>query len=95
VTADKYTFRPTDLGARKDDFVFRFRFNGRDVGRTYVVTTPNGPRRYWSIYVINMRGPLPKAQGLIGQGRRHRLPPPANERRVPLDPKLRVLIWRP
>jgi len=42
VTPDKYTLRPTDLGNTKDDF--EFRFNGRDVGRTYADTTPNGPR---------------------------------------------------
>ena len=35
---DKYTLRPTDLGSPKDDFVFRF--NGRDVGRTYADATP-------------------------------------------------------
>jgi hypothetical protein len=31
--ADKYTLRLTGLSSRTDDFVFRF--NGRDVGRTY------------------------------------------------------------
>jgi hypothetical protein len=67
VTADKYTLRPTDLGARKDDFVFRF--NARDVGRTYVVTTRSGPRRYWSIYVINMREHArPASESVIVQG---------------------------
>ena len=34
-------------------------FNGRDVGRTYADSTPNGPRWYWSIYGVNLRGPLP------------------------------------
>ena len=62
---DKYRLRPTDLGDPKDDFVFRC--NERDVGRTYAVATPNGPRWYCSIYVINIRGPLPagvEVQGL-------------------------------
>jgi hypothetical protein len=62
---DKYTLRPTDLGIPKDDFVFRF--NGRDVGRTYADGTPVGPRWYWSIYGINLRGPIPvgvEVQGL-------------------------------
>jgi len=61
---DKYTLRPTGLSNRKDDFVFRF--NGRDVGRTYADATPNGPRWYWSIYGINLRGPLP--EGVVVQG---------------------------
>ena len=38
---DNYTLRPTDLGSPKDDFVFRF--NGRDVGRTYADSTPQRP----------------------------------------------------
>jgi hypothetical protein len=62
---DKYTLRPTDLGSPKDDFVFRF--DGRDVGRTYADSTPNGPRWYWSIYGINLRGRIPEdleVQGL-------------------------------
>ncbi len=61
----RYTLRRTGLSNRKDDFVFRF--NGRDVGRTYADATPNGPRCYWSIYGINLRGPLPlgvEVQGL-------------------------------
>ena len=62
--ADAYTLRLTGLSNRKDDFVFRF--NGHDVGRTYAEATPNGPRWYWSIYVINMRGPLPES--VIVQG---------------------------
>ena len=62
--ADKYTLRPTDLGSTKDDFVFRL--NGRDAGRTYADSTPNGPRWYWSIYGINLRGPLP--EGVVLQG---------------------------
>ena len=61
---DKYTLRPTDLGSPKDDFVFRF--NGRDVGRTYADGTPQGPRWFWSIYGINFRGPLP--EGVVVQG---------------------------
>jgi hypothetical protein len=61
---DKYTLRPTDLGSTKDDF--EFRFNGRDVGRTYAEKTPNGPRWYWSIYGLNLRGPLP--EGVVVQG---------------------------
>ncbi len=61
---DKYTLRPTDLGSPKDDFVFRF--NGRDVGRAYADGTPVGPRWYWSIYGINLRGPLP--EGVVVQG---------------------------
>ena len=61
---DKYTLRPTDLGSPKDDF--QFRFNGREVVRTYANSTPNGPRWYWSIYGINLRGPLP--EGVIVQG---------------------------
>ena len=64
--ARKYTLRPTNLGTPKDgDFVFRF--NGRDVGRTYSDTTPNGLCWYWSIYGLNLRGPLPErvvVQGL-------------------------------
>jgi hypothetical protein len=62
---DKYTLRPTDLGSPKDDFVFRF--NGRDVGRTHAVATLAGLRSYWSIYGINLHGPLPlgvEVQGL-------------------------------
>ena len=61
---DKYTLRPTDLGTPKDDF--QFRFNGRDVGRTYANSTPVGPRWYWSVYGISLRGPLP--EGVIVQG---------------------------
>ncbi len=61
---DKYTLRPTDLGSPKDDFVFRF--NRRDVGRTYADGTPVGPRWYWSIYGINLRGPIPA--GVVVQG---------------------------
>jgi hypothetical protein len=64
VMPDKYTLRPTGLGGKDD---FEFRFNGRDVGRTYADATPNGPRWYWSIYGINLRGPLPpgvEVQGL-------------------------------
>ena len=56
-STNKYTLRPTDLGSSKDDFVIRF--NGRDVARTYADATPNGPRWYWSIYGINLCGPLP------------------------------------
>jgi hypothetical protein len=62
---DKYTLRRTDLGNPEDDFVFRF--NDRDVGRTYAVATPAGLRWYWSIYGVNVRGPLPlgvEVQGL-------------------------------
>ena len=47
-----------------DDFVFRF--NGSDVGRTYADGTPQGPRWYWSIFGINLRGPLPA--GVVVQG---------------------------
>ena len=61
---DKYTLRPTDLGSPEDDFVFRF--NGRDVGRTYAVATPAGLQWYSSIYGINLRGPLP--EGVVLQG---------------------------
>jgi len=61
---DKYTLRPTGLSNRKDDFVFRF--NDRDVGRTYADTTPTGPRWYWSIYGINLRGRIP--EGVMVQG---------------------------
>jgi hypothetical protein len=61
---DKYTLRPTDLGIPKDDFVFRF--NGRDVGRTYADGTPVGPRWYWSIYGINLRGIIPQEVVLQG-----------------------------
>jgi hypothetical protein len=62
---NRYTLRPTDLGSPEDDLVFRF--NGRDAGRTYAVATPSGLRWYWSIYGINLRGPLPpgvEVQGL-------------------------------
>ena len=59
-----YTLRRTGLSNRKEDFVFRF--NGRDVGRTYAEKTPEGPRWYWSIYGINLRGPLP--EGVVLQG---------------------------
>lgn len=62
---DKYTLRPTDLGgSRKDDFVFRF--NGRNVGRTYADGTPVGPRWYWAIYGLGLRGPIPKGVELRG-----------------------------
>ena len=61
---DKYTLRPTGFSSGKDDFVFRF--NGRDVGRSYADATPLGPRWYWSIYGINLRGPLP--EGVVVQG---------------------------
>jgi hypothetical protein len=59
----KYTLRLTGLGKRKDDFVFRC--NGRSLGRTYADATPNGPRWYWSIYGINLRGPFP--EGVVVQ----------------------------
>jgi hypothetical protein len=62
--AGNYTLRLTGLGKRKDDFVFRY--NGRDVGRTYADGTPNGPRWYWSIYGLNLRGPIPT--GVVLQG---------------------------
>ncbi len=65
MNSDRYTLRQTDLGSPNDDFVFRF--NGRDVGRTYAVATPAGLRWSWSIYGINLRGPLPpgvEVQGL-------------------------------
>ena len=52
------------MGSSKDDFVIRF--NGRDVGRTYADSTPNGPRWYWSIFRVNLRGPLP--EGVVMQG---------------------------
>ena len=55
---DKYTLLLTDLVTPKDDF--QFRFNGRDVGRTYAESTPVGPRWYWSIYVLGFRGPMPE-----------------------------------
>jgi|SRR5688572_27516630 hypothetical protein len=64
-STNKYTLRPTDLGSSKDDLVIRF--NGRDVGRTYADGTPVGPRWYWGIFGINLRGPLPpgvEVQGL-------------------------------
>jgi hypothetical protein len=61
---DKYTLRPTDLGSPTDDFVFRF--NGRDVGRTYADDTPVGQRWYWSVYGINLRGPLPEGVEMQG-----------------------------
>jgi len=59
-----YTLRPTDLGS-PDDFIFRF--NGRDVGRTYADGTPIGPRWYWAIYGMNLKGPIPG--GVLLQGR--------------------------
>ena len=62
--AETYTLRPTGLSNRKDDFVFRF--NGRDVGRTYAEGTPVGPRWYWSIYGLNLRGPIPEGIQLQG-----------------------------
>ena len=61
---DQYTLKPTDLGTPKDDF--EFRFNGREVGRTYAESTPVGPRWFWSIYVLGFRGPLP--EGVVVQG---------------------------
>ena len=64
VMSDKYTLRPTDLGSPKDDFVFRF--NGRDVGRTYAEPTPQGARWHWSIYGINLRGPVPAGVAVQG-----------------------------
>ena len=66
---DKYTLRPTGLGSKDD---FELRFNGRDVGRTYVEKTPQGPRWHWSIYGLNLRGPLP--QGVVVQGLADDLP---------------------
>ena len=60
----EYTLRPTNIGSLKDDFVIQFA--GRDVGRTYADRTPNGPRWYWSIYGINLRGRIP--EGLEVQG---------------------------
>ena len=59
-----YTLRRTGLSNREDDFVFRF--NGHEVGRTYAEPTPHGPRWYWTIYGIALRGPLP--QGVVVQG---------------------------
>jgi hypothetical protein len=64
VMSNKYALRPTDLGSPKDNFVLRF--NDRDVGRTYAEPTPQGPRWFWSIYGINLRGPLP--EGVVLQG---------------------------
>ena len=61
---DKYTLRPTGFSSGKDDFVFRF--NGREVGRTYADGTPVGPRWYWSIYGINLRGVIPQEVVLQG-----------------------------
>ena len=61
---DKYTLRPTGLGARTDDFVIRF--NGREVGRTFAERTPQGPRWWWSIYGINLQGPLPPGVAVQG-----------------------------
>ena len=66
---DKYTIRPTGLGGKDD---FEFRFNGCDVGRTYAEKMLQGPRWYWSIYGINLRGPLP--QGAVLQGLADDLP---------------------
>ena len=40
--------------------------NGLDVGRTYADGTPVGPRGYWSIYGINLRGPV--SAGVVLQG---------------------------
>ena len=60
----RYALRRTGLSDREDDFVFRF--NGCDVGRTYAEATPQGPRWYWSIYRLNLRGPLP--DGVVVQG---------------------------
>ena len=63
---DQDTLRPTDLGSRRKDDDFVFRFKGHDVGRTYADGTAVGPRWYWSIYGINLRGPSLK--GLVVQG---------------------------
>ena len=63
---DRYTLRPTDLGSRRKDDDFIFHFNGRDVGRTYADGTPDGPRWYWSIYGLNLRGPFPEGVELQG-----------------------------
>jgi hypothetical protein len=38
-------------------------FNGRDVGRTYADSTPNGPRWYWSIYGVNCAAAAPRRRG--------------------------------
>jgi hypothetical protein len=70
LAADQYTLRRTGLSNREDDFVFRF--NARDVGRTYAETTPQGLRWYWSVYGINLRGPLP--EGVVLQGLADDLP---------------------
>jgi hypothetical protein len=51
----------TGAGPRK-----LFRFNGHDVGRTYASATPAGARWYWSMYGINLRGPIP--EGVVLQG---------------------------
>jgi hypothetical protein len=64
VTPDKYTLRRTGLRNRTDDF--EFRWNGRSVGRTYAQITPQGPRWYWGIYGINLRGPVPAGVVLHG-----------------------------
>ena len=64
--SDKYARCGRQIfGSTKDDF--QFCFNGRDVGRTYAAATPSGLQWYWSIYGINLRGPLPvsvEVQGL-------------------------------
>lgn len=65
-----YTLRRTGLSNREDDFVFRF--NGHDVGRTYAESTPQGLRWYWSVYGINLRGPIP--EGVVVQGLADDLP---------------------
>jgi hypothetical protein len=70
MAADKYTVRRTGLSNRKDDFVFRF--NGRDVGRTYAEATPQGPRWYWGIYSLGLRGTAPA--GVVLQGLADDLP---------------------
>jgi len=62
--ADKCMLRPTGLSNRPNDFVFRY--IDRDVGRTYADGTPNGPRWYWSIYGLNLRGPFPEGAELQG-----------------------------
>jgi hypothetical protein len=61
----QYTLRRTWPEERREND-FTFRWNGHNVGRTYL--DPGGKFWSWSIYGINLRGPLPEGTQVQGMG---------------------------
>ena len=64
MTSDKYTLRPAGLGGRKT--ISSSDLTGAMLGGPMPKRRRNGPRWYWSIYGLNLRGPLP--EGVVVQG---------------------------